>query len=253
MQCIGNRSSALAPHVEARWRGQWLHFALDLVELADIVQGVRSDLAFVRDMQIVELAPCVRHAAKFSDALRKQRLVAGEVITYEAAPPITEECLRVLAGSTVGEVVDHRLQSLEGTRAIRPEIRALRLAFAGAEHRHRCLIGMQHSVLQNLLLERIHQRLQLHTARANPLGERRARNRQAGAFKDAFLSVQRNMIAPRAVPVLWRRGDCERRQIESNCSCRSLHLKAILAAGPLGKGLPLTWTVVGHASYRMQG
>ncbi|KWZ39859.1 hypothetical protein WS72_18490 [Burkholderia savannae] len=53
---------------------------------------------------------------------------------------------------------------------------------------------MQHGVLRNLLLERIRQRLQLHTAGADPLCECGARNRQAGALKDAFLSVQRNVI-----------------------------------------------------------
>lgn len=54
---------------------------------------------------------------------------------------------------------------------------------------------MQQDVLQNLLLERVHERLQLHTAGVNPLDECGAGNRQAGAFNDAFLSVQRNVIA----------------------------------------------------------
>jgi hypothetical protein len=49
---------------------------------------------------------------------------------------------------------------------------------------------MQHGVTQGVVFERIHQRLQLHTAHAYPLGQGRARQCHAGTGKDAFLAVQ---------------------------------------------------------------
>lgn len=42
----------------------------------------------------------------------------------------------------------------------------MRLAVARLEHRHQRLVGVQHGVPQEVLLERIDQRLQLHAAGA---------------------------------------------------------------------------------------
>lgn len=70
----------------------------------------------------------------------------------------------------------------------------MRFAFAWREHRDRCLIGLEHRVMYHPLAQCIHQRLQLHTTGADPRAQRRAGNRVAGACKDAFLTVQRQMV-----------------------------------------------------------
>lgn len=71
----------------------------------------------------------------------------------------------------------------------------MRLAVAWREHLHWCLVGMQYALGQYLRLQCIHQRLQTHAADADPRAQRRLRDRQAGACVDAFLPVQREMVA----------------------------------------------------------
>jgi hypothetical protein len=56
MQGIGDRPCALLPDRQALVRGKRLHFALDLIELADVLERGLRDLALVRRMQIEELA-----------------------------------------------------------------------------------------------------------------------------------------------------------------------------------------------------
>ena len=70
----------------------------------------------------------------------------------------------------------------------------MRLAGARIQHRHRRFISMQHRVGQHLGFQRIDQRLQGDAHLADPLGERRLRNRQAGPAKDAFLTIQWQVI-----------------------------------------------------------
>jgi len=48
--------------------------------------------------------------------------------------------------------------------------------------------------LQQPRAQHVHQRLQRHAHGADPLGQGRARQREAGAGKDRFLPVQRKMI-----------------------------------------------------------
>ena len=48
--------------------------------------------------------------------------------------------------------------------------------------------------MEHLCLERIHQRLQLHAAHSHPLCKRGARDRQPGTSKDAFLSIQGQVV-----------------------------------------------------------
>ncbi|CAG9183956.1 hypothetical protein LMG23992_05116 [Cupriavidus laharis] len=70
----------------------------------------------------------------------------------------------------------------------------MRLAIAWREHLHRCLVGVQHALGQYLLLQRVHQRLQVHTADADPGAQRRLRDRQASARVDTFLPIERKMV-----------------------------------------------------------
>jgi hypothetical protein len=69
------------------------------------------------------------------------------------------------------------------------------LASTGLEHLHRCFIGVNHTVTQNLGFKCIHQRLQLHPAAAYPSTQRGARDGKAGTTKDGFLAVQRKRLA----------------------------------------------------------
>ena len=68
------------------------------------------------------------------------------------------------------------------------------LAVAGLEHRHRRLVRVQHAVLQHLGGQGIDQWLQLHTALADPLRQRRAGDCQSGTFEDRLLPIQRQVI-----------------------------------------------------------
>ena len=60
---------------------QRLGLALNVVNLDELLQREACNLALVGCVQIKELAPRMRQAARFRDALRKPCLVAAEVIT----------------------------------------------------------------------------------------------------------------------------------------------------------------------------
>jgi hypothetical protein len=70
----------------------------------------------------------------------------------------------------------------------------VRLAMAGLEHLHRSLIGVYHPVLQNVVVQDIHQRLELHTATAHPSTDCGAKNGHPGTAKDGLLAVQRQVV-----------------------------------------------------------
>lgn len=92
------------------------------------------------------------------------------------------------------EVIDDGLEVFEHARAVRPEVGTVRLLLARRQHRHGCLVGMQHAVTKHLVLECVHQGLQLHAAGSDPLGQRGARQRHASPGEDALLPVQRHVI-----------------------------------------------------------
>ena len=78
----------------------------------------------------------------------------------------------VLPGTAVGEVEDDGLRGVEPRGAVAPQVSPVRLAVAGLEHRNRCLVGVQHVVLEQLCPQRVDQRLQLRAALAHPLRQR---------------------------------------------------------------------------------
>ncbi len=100
----------------------------------------------------------------------------------------------MFARPTVGKVIDHRLDRLEGADAVGPEVGLMSLAGTRVEHRHRRLVGMQHRIGQHFGFQGIDQRLQGNTHLSDPLGQRRLGNRQAGPAEDAFLAIQWQMI-----------------------------------------------------------
>ena len=143
MKRIRNRTRARLADIVTLARCEQLHVTLDVVKLSDVLQRRLRDLALVCRMQIEELASRVRHTAKLDHTLCKQRLVARVVVAQQLALPLPEERSRVLTRARFSEVVDHGFQRFEGTRRVRPQIRALRLAFAGDEHRHRRFVSLQ--------------------------------------------------------------------------------------------------------------
>ena len=70
----------------------------------------------------------------------------------------------------------------------------MRRSFAGLEHLHRRLVGVQYAVAEALGFERIDQRLQPHAAGADPVRQCGAGNGQADARIDAFLAEQRQVV-----------------------------------------------------------
>ena len=115
--------------------------------------------------------------------------VARVIVGDQFAAPIFQERAAVLARPTGREVVEHCSQAVARGRCVRPQVGPVRLARARLEHLHRRLVGMQHGFAQHFGLEHIDQRLQPQPAHADPLAQRRARQSQAGARKDAFLAI----------------------------------------------------------------
>ena len=74
-----------------------LHLPLDLVELADQLERLSGNLAFVGRMQLEELAPRMRPAARLAAVITHELLVAGKVIDQQCAAPALQE----LAGVNV--------------------------------------------------------------------------------------------------------------------------------------------------------
>lgn len=180
-------------------RHQLSDFTLDGVELAEELQRLLANLAALIGPEFVELAPRVRQATGLGDAELEACLVATEVVAHQRAAPAMlaqqpEEGASMLAAPAVGEVEHHSAQRAVARRAVAPEVRPVCLAVAGLEHRHRRLVGMQHTALEHFALERIDQRLQLRTALSDPAGQCRARDGQPGATEDGFLSVQGQVV-----------------------------------------------------------
>jgi hypothetical protein len=157
VQGIEQRLCLLLPDGLALFSAELFDLTLDLVDLRELLQCELGDLALVRCVQIEELAPCVSQAADLGHATGDQGFVAAEVVTGQAASPVTQEAPGVFARARFAEVVDDHPGVLEGARGICPEVSPVRFAIAGFKHRHRRLVGMQHAVLQQLGLHRIHQ------------------------------------------------------------------------------------------------
>ena len=105
--------------IQAFVRRELLHFPFDLVELIYVLKRIPYNLALAGRKQIVELAPrapCNRARSRPC----KQCFTAGEVIADELPSPVSQKVPRVFTRPTVSEVVDDRLQILEGPRAIGP-------------------------------------------------------------------------------------------------------------------------------------
>ena len=151
-------------------------------------------MAAVIGMQVEELAPCVRSTSDFSDALLESGLVSAIVVAHQLALPVGEERASMLACAAVCEVVDHSAQITEVRGRIRPQVRPVCLPFTWTKHLHRCLIRVQHTLLQEFLMQGIDQWLQLCAARADPGTQCRSRYCQTRPRKDLLLAIQGKVV-----------------------------------------------------------
>jgi hypothetical protein len=145
----------------------------------------------------------------------------------------------VLAAAALGEVEHHGLHGVEPRGAVAPQVRAVRLAKARLEHRHRRLVGVQHVVAAQLGAERLGERLQLHAALADPLRQRRARDRQTGAAKDLLLPVQWQVVLELRHQHLGEQAAGRDPLVDHVRRDRRLHQRLALRADPLAADVPL--------------
>ena len=123
-------------------------------------------------MQVIELSTCAGHAADFGDAKCKTGFVTTVIVADQLAFPVAKKVTGILARATWAEVVHHGADLGERRRGIAPNISTLGFLIARREHLHRRFIDMHHVVLKHDLAQGIDQRLQLHTASADPIGQR---------------------------------------------------------------------------------
>jgi len=71
VQGFGYRPGALLAYPMEFTGGHVCYVAFDATQSAEQVQRLREDLAMVAHMQVMELAPCMRHASQFCDARRE--------------------------------------------------------------------------------------------------------------------------------------------------------------------------------------
>ena len=98
---------------------------------------------------------------------------------------------------------------------------------------------MQNAVLQQGVSQRIHQGLQLHTAGTNPFSQSRARDFEAGATEDAFLTVQWQMVRVLGHQDLSQQAGGGDALVDDLWWYRCLDQGLALFAGPLAPDVPL--------------
>jgi hypothetical protein len=79
--------SALLPDFCSWIRLQVFNLPFNLIEQADLLPGILSQLTLVSGMQIKEFTPATDHAADLGNALFETFLVAGEVTSNQLALP----------------------------------------------------------------------------------------------------------------------------------------------------------------------
>ena len=109
MKVIDDRFGALLTLRLSLFRRQGCQFPLNKIQVFDVRQRLLGNLAFVGNMQVVELAPGMRPASDFGDAVGKAGFVTTIVVTDQFTLLIRQEvsgCLPCPAGL---EVVNHTL------------------------------------------------------------------------------------------------------------------------------------------------
>src|SRR5690606_28791203 len=233
MQRLGNGFGLRSSYDPALLRCQVLGFALDLVQQLDVLQSLLSQRTLIGDVQVVELATGMRHAADLDDAFTEAGLVAGVIVTHQLAFPVNQEGAGMLTRPAGGEVVYDCFQISERGGAVSPDVGFVGFVLARCQHVDRRFIRVQHAVLQYRHSQCIDQRLQLYAASAYPLGQCRARNGEAGAAEDAFLTIQRQMISVFGNQYLGQQAGGRDAFVDDLCRNRRLGQGAALVTGPL--------------------
>ena len=99
MQCVDKGCRFFLTYSPAIFVGRFPRLPFDFVQAAKRVQRLFGQLAFVRRVQIEELAARMDHAANFGDALLEACLVAGEIV--QLAIPLAKE-LRACSPARLG-------------------------------------------------------------------------------------------------------------------------------------------------------
>jgi len=73
----------------------------------------------------------------------------------------------------------------------------MRFAFAQLVHLHRRLVGVDHAPAQDVALQGVHQRLQLHPTAAHPLGQCGSRNLHSRAWPRERLAPKFPIFCPK--------------------------------------------------------
>ncbi len=231
-----------------------LHLALDLVELAEELERLLADGALVVHPKLVELPPRVREATGFYDAVLEGGFVARVIVADESTVPAAvrhvgidaEEVTCMFLAAAFREVEDDRFDRAEARRAVAPEVGFVRLALAGFEHRHRRLVGVQDGVGQHPFAQRVDERLQLHAAGADPLRQRRSRDRQASAAEDRFLAVERQVVHELGDQHLGQQARSGDALVDNVRRHRRLHQRLALGADPLATYVAFHREHAGH-------
>lgn len=130
MQGIGDPGRALLAYSSSLIGLEFLHLALDAVELAEELQRPLTDLAAMVDPQLVELPAGMGKAANLRHAQLEAGVVAAEVVAQELAVPTAslcwvagvrvqaQEAAHMLPAAALGEVEHHRLERVIGRGAV---------------------------------------------------------------------------------------------------------------------------------------
>ena len=150
-------------------------------------------------MDVDELAPDVGQAGDLADpAPAAQLLEARVAIGVHPAPEAREVARRVGTLPVRREAVERGRRDVAPPWAlvadVGPQPRGPRLAGAGREHLHRCVVRVDRLAAQDVPADRLGQRLQQRGALAHPAGQRRAVEVDALALEDLALAVERKMV-----------------------------------------------------------
>jgi len=183
---------------------------LDVIDPANALDRLLGHLAGAD--QFVELAPGMSDAIG-GDALRvhapvQHAVVSSVLVAHQRAAPCRlivdrrtrrtssapQEGDRILRTAAQAELIDHPAPGIQLAPRIGPDVRPLGLARSGVQHRHRCLVGMQHRAAQHEVLMRFVQRLHRRTGVPGLRRQCRARRVNAGPGVDGLLAVVRQVI-----------------------------------------------------------
>lgn len=134
MQCFDDRHRHLLTYSQAILIANVQRLAFELVQAADRVQGMFSQLTFVRQVQIKELATGVDHAADFSDSLSETGFVASEVVADQLTVPVAQEITRMFASAAWAEVINQRFERRKRLRAVGLDIGLVGFLLAWRSH-----------------------------------------------------------------------------------------------------------------------